>query len=158
MAIDKPTPQHFALRFKQHKITILLFVKPHDPLTSVKEKLLAAIKDRNISQIDGQPLPSDPQDIVFGVPIDKNDPSQGWVGLDIPDLDDDERKKGGKKPGVLNATPIGAGLKDGSLLAFKFITEGSGGVDVDMNDNDFDVIMPTFDDEEGSQAKEGEEA
>ncbi|KAL8713333.1 MAG: hypothetical protein Q9220_002532 [cf. Caloplaca sp. 1 TL-2023] len=154
MATDKPNPQHFALRFKQHKITILLFVKPHDPLTSVKEKLLAAIKDRNISQIDGRSLPSDPQDIIFGVPIDKHDPSQGWVGLDIPGLDDDERKKGGKKPSVLNATPIGAGLKDGSLLAFKFKQDGSGGDDVDMNDNEFNVIMPSFDDEVESQAKE----
>ncbi|KAL8731832.1 MAG: hypothetical protein Q9166_003116 [cf. Caloplaca sp. 2 TL-2023] len=157
MPSDKPKPQHFTLRFKRHKTTILLFVEPHDSLTSVKVKLLDAIKATRVSEINGQPLPSNPDDVIFGVPIDKNETSEGWVGLEIPEVEE-TRKQEAKKSGVLNATPIGAGLKDGAILAFKFRNEASDADDLGMTDNEWDVIMPNFDDEEGSQTKDAEES
>lgn len=83
-----------------------------------------------------------------------NDPAQGWTDLEIPEVEDDIRKKGSKKSGVLNASPTGAGLKDGSILAIKFRSEASDADDLNMLDNEWDVVMPTFDDEEGSQNKE----
>ncbi|KAL8937445.1 MAG: hypothetical protein Q9211_003690 [Gyalolechia sp. 1 TL-2023] len=158
MPSETPNPQHLTLRFKQHKTTILLFVSPHQSLTSVKEDLLYAIRATRITEINGNPLPSSPKDIILGVPLDANDPSQGWINLEIPDLEEDGGKKGSHKASVLNATPIGAGLKDGMVLAFKFRKETSGGDDMDIDDHEWDVILPSYDDEEGSQVKNGEEA
>ena len=122
----------------------------------MKENLLEAIKSTRISAVNGNPIPSKAEDVILGVPIEKNDPSQGWINLEIPELEDDGSKKGGKKPNVLNATPIGAGLKDGMTLAFKFRKDVSEVDDMDIDDNEWDVVMPTFEDEEGSQVKDGE--
>lgn len=59
---------------------------------------------------------------------------------------DDEAK--GKSNGGRNGTPLidsllGAGLKDGAVLAFKFRGEGL--------EDEWDVIIPSYDDEYGSQ-------
>ncbi|KAL9595616.1 MAG: hypothetical protein Q9219_006322 [cf. Caloplaca sp. 3 TL-2023] len=141
------------LRFRQHKTTILLFISPHQSMISVKENLLEAIKSTRVSEINGNPLPSNPEDVILGVPIDHKDPNQGWIDLEIPDFEDDSGRKGNKKPSVLNATPMGAGLKDGMVLAFKFRKESSGDDLMDLDHNEWDVVMPKYDDEEGSQVK-----
>ena len=95
--------------------------------------------------------------MIFGIPVDKNDISKGWVGLDIPAVEVEDnlgsKKKVGGKKSVLNTSPAGAGLKDGGMLAFKFRGEDAL-VDqdgLDMDDNDWDVIMPTYEDEAQSQ-------
>ncbi|KAL9006846.1 MAG: hypothetical protein Q9188_000377 [Gyalolechia gomerana] len=157
MSSETPNPQHWTLRFKQHKTTVLLFVSPHQSLTSVKEDLLHAIKATRVTEINGNLIPSSPEDVILGVPLDGNDPSQGWINLEIPELEGDGGKKGSKKASVLNATPIGAGLKDGMVLAFKSRKEKSGSDDMDIDDNEWDVVLPNYDDEEGSQVKNGEE-
>ncbi|KAL8808207.1 MAG: hypothetical protein Q9182_000271 [Xanthomendoza sp. 2 TL-2023] len=154
MASEKPSPQHWTLRFKCHKTTILLLVSPHDSLSSIKEKLLQAIIATQVVEINGQPLPSDPDHVIFGVPADTNEPDGSWIELEIPEPEDDNRKKGSKKSGVLNATPMGAGLKDGSVLAFRFHDEATDADDLGMDKKTWTVIMPTFDDEDGSQMKE----
>ncbi|KAL8730971.1 MAG: hypothetical protein Q9181_004484 [Wetmoreana brouardii] len=151
MAKGTPNPQYLTLRFKKHKITILLFVSARDTIDSIKQKLLDTLKATAVSQINGDLLPSKPDDIIFGVLIDKNDPSQGWVGLEIPEVEDDAGKKGTTKNSVLNKTPLGAGLKDGSVLAFKFRGEGSSGDGMNIEDGGWDVIMPSFDDEDEAQ-------
>lgn len=91
-------------------------------------------------------MPENADSIILGVPIDKYEPGKGWINLSIPEVEDgDSRAKGVKKGSVINMNPIGAGLKDGALLAFKFQEEG-----VMEVDNDWDVIMPSFEDEGGS--------
>ncbi|KAL8785173.1 MAG: hypothetical protein Q9213_003520 [Squamulea squamosa] len=152
-----PNPQQFTLRFRCHKTTILLLVPPHDSLTSVKTKLLEAIKATGATEVHGQTLPTNPDDVLLGVPVNMNEPGEGWTGLEFPEIEEDTRKKGPKKSGVHNASPSGAGLKDGSLLAFKFRTVASDADDLDMNTNEWDVVMPSFDDEESSQMKESDE-
>lgn len=84
---------------------------------------------------------------------DKNDPDKGWVALKIPEVEDGDTKgKGVKRGSVLNGSPLGAGLKDGSMLAFKFTTEvKEDGMDLD--DDEWDVIVPSYDDEAGSQSQ-----
>lgn len=68
--------------------------------------------------------------------------------LKIPELEDGNTKgKGIKKGTVLNESPLGAGLKDGALLAFKF-REGD-----DKEDDKWDVVMPSYDDEPASQGR-----
>lgn len=142
----------WTLRFKQHKTTILLFVQQSQPFDSIKSELLDAIKATRIKDINGNPLPSDPQDIEFGVPRDKNDISKGWVALKIPEVEDGDTKgKGVKKDSILNGSPLGAGLKDGAMLAFKF-TKGDEENAMDL-DEEWDVIIPSYDDEAGSQSQ-----
>lgn len=89
--------------------------------------------------------------MILGVPVDKNDVEKGWVDLFITEPEDGERvvtlPKGVRK-NVLNASPLGAGLKDGAMLAFKF--RGAGETATTEGD-DWDVLMPSFDDEDGSQ-------
>lgn len=41
-------------------------------------------------------------------------------------------------------------------LAFKFRKQTSGGDEMDIDDNEWDVVIPNYDDEEGSQVKNGE--
>lgn len=154
MPAKATTSLQWTLRFKQHKTTIVLFVQQSQPFDSIKRDLLDAIKARNIQDINGNALPSDPEDIELGVPIDKNDTSKGWVPLKIPEIEDGDKKgKGVKKGSVLNASPLGAGLKDGAMLAFRFAKgDGEDGMEVD-EDEEWDVIMPNYDDEAGSQSQ-----
>lgn len=126
---------------------------------SIKSELLEAIKATGIHDINGCALPANADDIIFGIPVDKNEPSKGWVGLEIPEMDEDEdaggKSKGVRKDSVLNASPLGAGLKDGAMVAFKFREEGTD--DADMDSDDWDVIIPSYDDEYGSQEGSQEE-
>ena len=141
----------WTLRFKQHKTTILLFVQQSQSFDSIKRDLLDAITATNIKEINGNALPSDPEDIELGLPRDKNDVSKGWVPLKIPEAEEaDVKGKGVKKGSVLNGSPLGAGLKDGAMLAFRF-TEGNEEDRMDLDD-EWDVIMPSYDDEDESQS------
>ena len=66
--------------------------------------------------------------------------------LKIPEAEEaDVKGKGVKKGSVLNGSPLGAGLKDGAMLAFRF-TEGDAEDRMDLDDG-WDVIMPSYDDE-----------
>lgn len=144
----------WTLRFKQHKTTVLLFAQQSQSLDSIKCDLLDAIKARGIEEINGNALPSDPEDIEFGVPRDKYDISKGWVPLKIPEVEEGDTKGKGKavkKDSVLNGSPLGAGLKDGAMLAFRF-TKGPAEDGMDVDD-EWDVIIPSYDDEVGSQGQ-----
>ena len=139
-----PISGKFTLRFKQHTTTILLLVAQGEPFSEIKQDLLAAIEATGINDINGNPLPSDAGDIVFGVPVDRHDISKGWIALKIPEDDAGVAKgKSVKKGSVLNETPLGAGLRDGAVLAFKFREGG----EEDPMDEEWDVIMPAYEDE-----------
>ena len=59
---------------------------------------------------------------------------------------------GGKKS-VFNASPAGAGLKDGGMVAFRFRggdeRMDEDGLDVD-DDGEWDVVMPSYEEESQS--------
>ncbi|KAL8873723.1 MAG: hypothetical protein Q9174_000854 [Haloplaca sp. 1 TL-2023] len=148
MTSEAPNPQHLTLRFRQHKLTILLFVSPQDTIDSIKSKLLETIQSTGVNEINGHRLPTNAEDISLGVPIDKNDISQGWVDLEIPALDDNDGKKGKAKESILNKTPQGAGLKDGSLLAFRFQAADKDDDELIANNERWDVVMPSFEEDE----------
>lgn len=78
--------------------------------------------------------------------------------MEIPDIGDDQtpesKPKARRKSSVFNAHPLGAGLKDGDMLAFKFKAEGSDQrpVDeIDFDDGDWDVILPSYDEEDAME-------
>lgn len=131
-----------------------MFVTQDQSFTSIKAELLEAIKATGIHEISGYKVPENADDIVLGVPVDKNDLSYGWVDLEIPEREDDavigSKSKGVKKNSVLNSSPQGAGLKDGAILAFRFTTDGDQD-ESNIDGSDWDVIMPSYDDEDESQ-------
>ena len=140
------TTQAWTLRFIKHKTTVLLLVQSTDSFSSIKQELLSSITATGVTSINGVNLPSDASDVILAMPVDKHDLAQGWVDLEIDVGDGGEGKKGTEKKkkekggdDVLNESPLGAGLKDGSLLAFKFVGE--------QRDDWDDVVLPSYDDE-----------
>ena len=120
---------------------------PTQSFTSIKQELLEAIRSTGRDEINGHTLPSDPEDVLLGVPKDKNQLRRGWVNLRIPETKDEgsgKKSKGVKKDSVLNSSPAGAGLKDGATFAFKFRTHEE---DDGMSDHEWDVVLPNYDDE-----------
>ncbi len=100
------------------------------------------------------PLPSDVSHVIFGVPVDKNNFAKGWVQLEIPEREVEDgaggKKKVGGKQSILNASPQGAGLKDGAVLAFRISHNGD---EMEGEDVQWDVVIPSYEDEYGSQAE-----
>lgn len=126
--------------------------------TYIKSDLLDALRKCGHSELNGQPIPTDPEDVIFGVPVDRNDIAKGWVDLEIPAMengdDSEDTKKGRGKDSVLNGNPLGAGLKDGSMLAFKFKSEDAemDGDGSEVVDGNWDVTIPSYEEEAFSQA------
>ncbi|KAL1958433.1 hypothetical protein VTO42DRAFT_4534 [Malbranchea cinnamomea] len=144
---------NWTLRFKNHKVTVLLLVSPVEPFSSIKKTLLEALKARNIKEINGLPVPEDASEIEFGTPIDRNNLEKGWQKLEVPELADGDGKRpvGGRKS-IFNASPQGAGLKDFQAVAFRFRqpieTNGTQDDDVTMelDDPGWDVVIPKYED------------
>lgn len=126
--------------------------------TSIKSDLLWALRKCGHTALNGQPIPTDPEEVIFGVPVDKNDIAKGWVGLDIPATETEDEvgntTKVGGKDSMVNGSPLGAGLKDGAMLAFKFKGEDTkmGGEDSELDDSSWDVVIPSYEEESASQA------
>lgn len=152
-----PTPEHNTLLLKNHKQTVLLSVLPTTPIPEIKSLLLAAIKSLNIDSIGNQSVPEAAEDIEFGILKNKKDPGEGWVPLIIKETDSGDGKLGKKKPAgkknLLNESSAGAGLVDGSIIAFRFKTKDQ---PVEVEDDDemeleadpgWIVIMPSYEDE-----------
>ena len=95
------------------------------------------------------------------MPIDKNNISKGWVGLEIPEFDEEmlgaKKGKGVKKGSVLNSIPQGAGLKDGGVVAFRFRQEGNDELEM-IEHEEWNVIVPSYTDEEDEVATGAVEA
>ena len=164
---ELPTPDTITLLFKCHKSTTALSVLPTKPFTEIKPLLLAALQSRNIITLPNSdvPLPEDPEEVEFGVLVDKKDASKGWVPMYIKEQEISgprgNKKKVGGKDSILNQNPLGAGLSDGSWVAYRIKTLEKkplvehedlekGSPDVDMNvdeDPGFDVVIPSFEDE-----------
>lgn len=125
----------------------------------IKQDLLDALRKTGRTDIDGVIIPSDASRITFGLPVDKNDFSKGWVKLEIPETEVDDgasgKKKVGGKKSVLNASPQGAGLKDGAVLAFRFLESGNEEDEGDLEEDagKWDVMIPSYEDEYGGQAE-----
>lgn len=152
-----PSPQTWTLRLKSRKTTVLLHVDPLHTFTTIKSYLYDALQETGLKDFEtGEsiPLPSAPSEIQLGRPVNINDAHEGFrLGeWEYPEVEGDEDSKGkgkakaGRKPnGGATATaanvkdcPKGAGLKDGSVLAFRWagdgIWDGSDDMDVDLDE------------------------
>ncbi|KAF2119762.1 hypothetical protein BDV96DRAFT_352960 [Lophiotrema nucula] len=143
----EPTTTTWTLRLKNRKTTVLLFVDPLETFASIKERLLDALKEAPLRDPDSKEvveLPSDASHLQLGRPTDAMDPRSSFqLGeWEFNTSDDDGDVKGkGKAPGKgrpkksegdlavesSKQCPKGAGLKDNSVLAFKWAEEYDAG-------------------------------
>jgi hypothetical protein len=140
--LDSNLPEPWTIRLKHHKTTILLHISPLTTLTSIKQDLLKGLSERQTDGLlNGHKIPTEITEIRFAKPKDPLDIEQGWE--EISDEPDEIAK--------------GVGLKDGGVLAFRFVEEAeTGGEEEDEMEIDdrrmkgeWDVVIPKFDDDFG---------
>lgn len=175
--VTLPTPAHLTLLFKHDKSTTLLSVLPFQSLTEVKTMLLAVLISRDITTFPGTsiPLPSNPYDLELGITKDRRDgrdTSKGWIIAEDARSATENSKSGKKKSTSAKAgEPIETigdlELKDGSYVAYRLKTTIDDlvdeGVDEDMDmkgqdEMGWNVVVPSYDDEEEVAATEGNDA
>lgn len=166
---DPPSADTITLLLKCHKSTTLLSVLPTKPFAEIKVLLLAALQSRGLTTLPNSisPLPENADDLEFGVLADKKDASKGWVLLEIKEQEVTGSKGGKKRVGgknsILNDNPVGAGLSDGSWIAYRLrvpskegqaeeqeLEEGTPEIDI-IAEVGWDVVIPSFDDEEENE-------
>ena len=174
-----PSQSHITLLLKHHKSTTLLSVSPSQSFSEIKSLLLSAIKSRGVDSLPTAkgspiPLPSDSDELEFGILADRKDPSKGWIYLDSSASRNTKKVPGRSKVPAGANSPDAAGLGDGSLVAYrlrksrkgkereKSIDEDEDGdavidINIDMDDDPgWDVILPTFEDEDRDAETEAE--
>ncbi|KAH7092447.1 hypothetical protein FB567DRAFT_545598 [Paraphoma chrysanthemicola] len=138
-----PSPLTWTLRLKARKTTVLLHVDPLHTFGTIKTQLLDALRETGIKDPKTNepiPLPESSSDIQLGRPIDIHDPQQGfglgeWEHPTYESEEDSGKGKGkakastkanGGASGVASVKdcPKGAGLKDGAVLAFRWVGDG----------------------------------
>jgi hypothetical protein len=134
-----PTAQSITLLLKNHKSTTLLSVQPTSTFDDIKGLLLAALKSRNVPGI-----PESPVHIELGVLADRRDASKGWVDLLLRPQDLAAGKTAKKavsgKKNVFNNNVEGAGLVDGSWVAWRVRTSGAKDEKI-VTDEDGDAVV-----------------
>ncbi|CAG7945169.1 unnamed protein product [Penicillium salamii] len=142
------------LLLKKHKTTVLLMIQPHETLDYLKEILLQALKSRALNEINGESVPDDSFDIELGVPVDRADLEKGWRSLetDLAELaNEGAQTKNKGKAKKESPTILETGIQSGHTLAFRFRkNEGQSHDQIDLvtEDPGWDVIIPSYDDEE----------
>jgi hypothetical protein len=168
-----PSPQTWTIRLKSRKTTVLLHVDPLQTFSTIKSQLLDALKETGLKDPNTNepiPLPGSSTDIQLGRPVDVHDAQQGFQlgAWEYPAWESEEDSGKGKakaKPGQksnggasgvasVKDCPKGAGLKDGAVLAFRWIGDGiwDGTEDADMlqeESNMWGVQLASFDDAYG---------
>ncbi|KAJ5492729.1 hypothetical protein N7539_001475 [Penicillium diatomitis] len=144
-------PRSITLLFKKHKTTVLLSLPPQTPITTAKDELLEALKSRNVTEINGQFVPSESASIEFGVLVDRSDVEKGWTLLSLQHGSATKSSNGKKES---NETLFHAKLDNGHIVAFRFRSPSGDSqtdeveTDVDSKDPGWDVVMPKFDDDD----------
>lgn len=130
---------------------MLIQLPPHESLTKAKESLLQSLKSRNITDINGDPIPDDASQIELGVAVDKADPEKGWTRLEV--------ETGASKQSRGGVNLQAADLRNGQAIAFRFRKEQQGteeqgdiDLDIDVEDPGWDVVLPSLDDEDENGA------
>ena len=155
MAPTSALPTTFTLRFKNHKSTTFLHADPQQSFDSLREDLLRALKDTHPDgTINGHPLPPKSSHILLARPNDLQNIDKGFTSVTdkVGDIITGNENVGRKKAGqpelkLKEATPKAAGLRDGSVVAYKFRTDLDDDYDPAL-DEDWDVMMPSYDDQD----------
>lgn len=129
---------HISLRLKHGIHTIFMFADAQAPMSEITKELLELLSERYpeglttvVSPLKTMAIPANPK-LAYGVLNVPNDPSRGWKTIKTGE---DE-----------SSTPTACGLKNNSIVAFRFV---SGLEDEDVL---FEVEWPKDDDEMYDQA------
>ena len=121
----------------------MLVLPAQESVASTKEKLLNALQARGLKEINGDAIPEDPAGIELGQPIDRNQLQRGWISMDpVPEESD---KPGTKKSA--KETLQSLNIQNGQAIAFRFKTSLDGDDDDDNGVPEWDVVIPSLDDE-----------
>ncbi|PGG95666.1 hypothetical protein GX51_08181 [Blastomyces parvus] len=152
--MSEPNSLKWTLKFKNHNVTILLLVSPTQSFDSIKEEILKALKVRNITEINGQPVPDDSAEIELGVPLDRNNLEKGWEKLrqTIEESGNGKQKKPLRGRNTATTGPEEAGLKDSQAVAFRFRKpvegEDEDELGIGFDDPGWDVMVAKYDAED----------
>lgn len=131
---------------------MLLLLPPSETLSGTKTALLKALQARGSNEIGGDPVPEESSKIELGVAVDKNDTEKGWTSLEGLEIDEDTAPKRGAGKKSTSSSLKALGISGGQSIAFRFRKAGDAGPDnasdFDLEDPGWDVILPSFDDEE----------
>lgn len=113
---------------------------------------MAALKSRNLADINADPIPDNPENIEFGIPVDRSDLEKGWtpLGVIVPNPDTEIQDRSSKAPETL----LAAGLDNGHSIAFRFRKPGKSeqadenNMVLDLDDPGWDVVLPKLEEEE----------
>ncbi|KAL2840460.1 hypothetical protein BJX68DRAFT_186330 [Aspergillus pseudodeflectus] len=144
----QPDALSWTLLFKKHRTTVLLMLPPSESINNTKTALLNALQSRGLTEINGDPVPKDSQEIEFGVAIDKNDMEKGWTSLEGLELDEDDAPTQGAGRKAASTSLKAAEINNGQSIAFRFRQAGNSEDDLDLVDPGWDVVLPSLDDEE----------
>lgn len=156
-----PTPQSITLLLKNNKSTTLLSVQPTSTFDDIKVLLIAALNSRNAPD-----TPASPASLELGVLADRRDASKGWVPLYLRVQEiaagKNAKKVAAGKQNALNNSVEGAGLVDGSWVAWRVRNGGAKDENVHMDEDGdavvvdidedqdlgWDVVIPRYEDED----------
>lgn len=145
------SPAHWTLRFKHHKSTTLLHVDPLQSFATIKAELIHALNDvyHDGRLPSGLQIPESPSDILLGKAKDHHDLTRGFERISTNQVNGDEegQTSNKKKRNDPIDCPKGAGLRDGSAVAYRFRSEDldlDEGLGLDDEDEKWDVVVATF--------------
>ena len=157
---EVPSPLQLTLLLKCARHTVLLSVLPSTPFSEIRSLLLVALQARNITTIadTSVPPPDRGDQVEFGIPKDKKDLKKGFISLEMAEQVLMDGKGGKKKVSGSKAmpseNPAGAGLVDGSILAFRFqpgdgvVMKGGPEDDSQLPDDpEWNVELPRYEEE-----------
>ncbi|QSZ36381.1 hypothetical protein DSL72_006257 [Monilinia vaccinii-corymbosi] len=139
------------LLFKHTSHTILLLLTPHQTFTQIQALLLTILQERYPSGLTPMPsspsqskipLPTHSHQISLALPKDAQDPQRGgWTELD----------------NGVGDTPSALGLKDGAILAFRFLRgEEEEEEGADEGERGFEVRWPSYEEMYGEGVGDGD--
>nr|POE63030.1 hypothetical protein CFP56_03933 [Quercus suber] len=165
-----PSPRTWTLRFKHHRSTIILHVDPLQKFPLVRLELLKAIQQTSQNgQLNNVDIPNDSNEILLAKLVDNNNLRAGWEQMEREEEDlfngEDVRGKGKAKASAKSTSrstmkdcPQGAGLRDGSIVAFKFKSESQAegqdtldGESLVGEPEVWDVVAPSMEETYGDQ-------
>ncbi|KAK4503748.1 hypothetical protein PRZ48_004663 [Zasmidium cellare] len=166
MPATEPNPRTWTLRFKHHRTTLLIEVDPLQHLSEVRAELLQALNETNPSgELNGQPIPKNPDEIQLGRAVDRNNLTLGYVTIEKEEEGTEVSGKGKGKStagsgtksaaGQMKECPQGAGLRNADVVAFRFSNATDDGWEIVEGVEKWDVKIPTMEetygDEDGQQ-------
>lgn len=148
-------PKVWTVRFKIHKITILLYVEPAQKLAAVKEELLLALRETHTSNhLQGQHglyrIPDTVDGIQLARLVEDDGESPIWQPIEVEDQQQSTPASKGK-----DKVPIGvdrgsretvqtAGISDGCIIGMRFRGTGSPASNSENGaEEQWDVLFPS---------------